>query len=210
MHKALSYGFISNETFFITQVALEQNVDAIFFITGYHRGFESIPRSRNEREATEWTRKTQERDYSRQLEKHTAEIPEMKQRIEKAMAKINADRAKKGQPPRILDQRWGVYSNADELGLKWNTPHPGHGPEYRIEGSEVSKYFNKLVDELYKKNNKPVPSINVILFLAGDEEFREEWDKQLEKYVRSFKGKKRVIRGGNEITTASSSKETTN
>ena len=91
------------------------------------------------------------------------------------MAKINADRKKKGQPPRVLEQRWGVYSNTNELGLKWppNTNHPGQKPSHEIRDSDVSKYFRKLIDKLYEDQDKPVPSVNVVLFLAGDEAFSD-------------------------------------
>ena len=126
------------------------------------------------------------------------------------MAKINAARKKKGQPPRVLEQRWGVYSNARELGIKWTTSHPGHRPSHEIKDSDVAKYFRKLVDELYEKDEKPVPSVSVVLFLAGDEELRKEWKTQLDKYVRFFRGKNRVIRGLDEIQSARSSKETKN
>jgi hypothetical protein len=210
VHKVLPHGWGGNETGFITQYALEQNVDAIFFITGYHRGFETLRRPLNEREEAEWQRKIAKRDYVEQLAEHNAEIPEMEAKIRAEMVKINADRKKKGQPPRVLEQRWGVYSNARELGIKWTTSHPGHRPSHEIKDSDVAKYFRKLVDELYEKEGKPVPSVSVVLFLAGDEELREEWKNQLDEYVRFFRGKNRVIRGEDEIKSASSAKDITN
>jgi hypothetical protein len=208
VHKVLPHGWRGNETGFITQYALEQNVDAIFFITGYHRGFETLRRPMNEREEAEWQRKIAKSDYVEQLAEHKAEIPKMEAKIRAEMVKINSDRKKKGQPPRVLEQRWGVYSNANELGIKWTASHPGHRPSHEIKDSVVAKYFRELVDELYEKDDKPVPSVNVVLFLAGDEELREEWQDQLDEYVRFFRGKNRVIRGEDEITSARSSKST--
>ena len=212
VNTAMRHGWRGNETGFITQVALEQNVDAIFFITGYHRGFETIRRTLNEREEAEWQRKIAKRDYIKQLAAHKLEIPKMQAKIKAEMAKINAERKKKGQPARVLEQRHGVYSNANELGLKWpkGTNHPGHKPSHEIRDSDVSKYFRTLVDELYENDEKPVPSVSVVLFLAGDEELRKEWKTQLDKYVRFFRGKNRVIRGKDEIQSARSSKNTTN
>lgn len=210
VYKVLPRGWGGNETGFMTQYALEQNVDAIFFITGYHRGFETLRRPLNEREEAEWQRKIAKPDYIKQLAKHKAEIPKMEAKIKAEMAKINAARKKKGQPPRVLEQRWGVYSNARELGLKWTTRHPGHRPSHEIKDSDVAKYFRKLVDELYEKDEKPVPSVSVVLFLAGDEELKKEWKDQLDKYVRFFRGKNRVIRGLDEIQSARSSKGTKN
>lgn len=203
-------GSRGNETAFITQVALEQNVDAIFIITGYHRGFEQIRRKPTERENAEWERKQSARKYQEQLAEHKLEIPEMERRIAAEMAKINAERAQKGQPPRVLAQRYGVYSNASELGLKWKVEHPGWQPAYIREPREVSKYFKTLVNTLYKDKGAPEPSINVVLFLAGDETMRDDWEDQLKDYVQYFNGKYRIIRGLDEIKSARSSKSTTN
>ncbi|MFT5824639.1 MAG: hypothetical protein ACI8ZW_000120 [Yoonia sp.] len=210
VYAVLQRSWAGNETGFMTQYALEQNVDAIFFITGYHRGFETLRRPLNEREEAEWQRKIAKSDYIKQLAAHQAEKPEMEAKIKAHMAKINAERKKKGQPPRVLEQRFGVYSNANELKIKWKSSHPGHRPSHQIKDSDVAKYFRKLVDELYESNDKPTPSVNVVLFLAGDEELRPAWQDQLDKYVRFFRGKNRVIRGEDEIKSARSSKDTKN
>jgi hypothetical protein len=210
VHTSLYHGWGGNETSFITQVALEQKVDAIFFITGYHRGFETLRRTMNERERADWDREVAKSSYQKQLAEHNLEIPKMEQRVKAEMAQINADRGKNGMPPRILSRRWGIYSNVIELGLNWKIRHPGHLPSFEIPDYEVGKYFRKLVDELYENKEKPVPSVNVILFLAGDEDYRDEWEKSLKKYVRFFGGKHRIIRGLDEIKSAQSSKSTSN
>jgi hypothetical protein len=203
-------GYRGNETGFITQVALEQNVDAVFMITGYHRGFEQIRRKPTERENNEWKRKTSARSYIKQLEAHELEVPIMQKRIKAELARINAERKKEGKPARVLEARFGVYSNANELGLTWETKHPGWQPTYVREPRLVSKYFKELVDTLYNDQGSPEPSINVVLFLAGDEEMRKEWEDQLDDYVDFFNGKYRIIRGLNEIRSARSSKDTKN
>lgn len=211
IHQAIrSAGAGGNETAFLTQYALEQGVDAIFFITGYHRGFENIRRPATEREKAEWERKTQSSSYQKQLAEHKLEIPEMEKRVKAELERQNAERKAKGLPPRVLGQRHGVYSNASELGLKWKTSHPGWQPAYWIEDRKVEKYFRELIDVLYTDKGMNEPSINVILFLAGDENFREEWKKSLDDYVRSFSGKNRIIRGEDEIKSSRSAKETTN
>ena len=211
VHKILPYGWRGNETAFMTQYALEQNVDAIFFITGYHRGFETLRRGMNEREAAAFKRAVAKPDYIKKMAKHKAEVPQMQARVKAELAKINAKRKAAGQPPRVLEQRNGVYSNAHELGLKWTNSPPQHPPRsFEVENRLVSKYFRNLVDQLYEDNNKPVPSVNVVLFLAGDEVFDANAKKLLDKYVRFFREKNRVIRGENEIKSARSSKETQN
>ncbi len=211
VHKILPHGWRGNETAFMTQVALEQNVDAIFFITGYHRGFETLRRPANERERAEIKRATSKPAYIKQMAKHQEEVAKMQARVKAEMKKINAARKAKGQPPRVLEQRHGVYSNANELGLKWTTSRPPHPPgSFEVPDRLISKYFRKLLDVLYEDHDKPVPSVSVILFLAGDEAFDKNAKTLLDKYVRFFRGKNRVIRGEDEIKSARSSKSTKN
>ena len=210
VYKSLSMEHRDNETIFITQYALEQNIDTIFFITGYHQGFEAVRRHLNEKEEIEWQKKISSREYKEQLAKHQIEVPQMQQRIRNELNRINAERKKKGQPPRVLNQRHGVYSNANELELNWNTRHPGHRPHPLIEPREIRKYVTKLNEQLYEQFDKPVPSINVVLFLAEDEAFSNKAQKQLKDYVSFYKGKHRIIRGEKEIKSARTAKNTKN
>jgi len=211
INKDMSWsGHRGNETAYMTQIALEQEVDAIFFITGYHRGFEQLRRRLTEREEADWQRIVTSRKYIDQLAEHQKEVPLMQKRINDAMAKINEDRKKKGQPPRVLAQRYGVYSNAGELDLKWETPHPGWMPYHSHKSREVEGYFKDLVEVLYTDKGGIKPSLNVVLFLAGDEEMRKDWEDQLDDYVDFFRGKYRIIRGLDEIKSARSSKDTVN
>ncbi len=203
-------GHRGNETATLTQFALEQNVDAIFFVTGYHRGFERIRRQLTEREQQDWNRTVNSRDYQEQLAEHSKEVPRMEKRVEEALKRINAERQNNGLPPRVLGQRHGVYSNANELGLEWKTPHPGWRPVYWRDVREVERYFKKLIDFLYSDKGGTAPSINVILFLAGDEEMRKVWEDSLDDYTRFFDGDYRVIRGEDEIEDARSAKDTKN
>lgn len=212
LQKILAWsGHGGNETGFITQVALEQNADAVFLITGYHRGFENIIGPASDQQTRDWERLIATRKYQEQLAAHKLEVPTMQQRINNQLARINADRAQKGQPARVLNQRYGIYSNANELGIQWETSHPGHGAGHQqIDTKDVIKYFKALNAELYEDYNRTPPSVNVVLFLAGDEVYQPEWKKQLDQYVRFFRGKNRVIRGGAEIIDARSSKSIKN
>lgn len=211
LQKALAYSRTQgNETAFLTQYALEQNVDAIFFIVGYHRGFEKIRRRPTESENKNWERTINSSKYQKQMAEHQLEVPLMKKRIEKELAKQNAERKAKGLPNRVLNQRYGIYSNARELGLEWKVPRPTGQPAYWVDENDVKKYFRKLLDVLYADKGITEPSINVILFLAGDEVYSKDAEKSLKSYVRTFSGKHRIIRGENEIKSARSSKKTTN
>ena len=40
---------------------------------------------------------------------------------------------------------------------------------------------------LYTDKNMTPPSLNVVLFLAEDETFEVQWEKQLNRYVRVFR-----------------------
>ena len=194
-----------NDTAFVTQLAIEQDVDAIFFIAGYHRGFERVRRRLTEQEEADWIRFSTSRKYQDQLAVHQKEVPIMQNRIDYEMAKINEERKKKGQPARVLNSRWGIYSDYRELGLEWETEHPGWRPDYFLESREIEKYFKNVVDILYTNKGSEKPSVNVILFLAGDEEMRKEWEDQLDDYTDFFRGKYRIIRGLDEINEARSS-----
>ena len=199
-----------NDTAFMTQLAVEQDVDAIFFIAGYHRGFERVRRRLTEQEEADWIRFSTSRKYQDQLAMHQKEVPIMQNRINYKMKKINEERKAKGQPARVLNSRWGIYSDYRELGLEWETEHPGWRPDYFLESREIEKYFKKVVDILYTNKGSEKPSVNVILFLAGDEEMRKEWEDQLDDYTDFFRGKYRIIRGLDEINEARSSSNTQN
>ncbi|MGZ0654133.1 hypothetical protein ACWPKS_00855 [Coraliomargarita sp. W4R72] len=210
-HKAAIFsGDRGNETAFLTQYALEQNVDAIFFVTGYHRGFEDIRRNPTEREERDWEKHISSSKYQKQLAKHQLEVPEMEKRVAAELAKQNAERKAKGIPLRVLDQRYGVYSNTNELELEWETPHPGWQPRHIIDDREVENYFRQLIDFLYTEKGGAKPSINVVLLLAKDEDFERDAERSLNRYVSFFSGKKRIIRGEDEIKSARSSRNTRN
>ena len=194
-----------NELTYLTQVFLEQSIDAVFVITGAHQGFQRIIRAPTEREKAEWQRVTSKPDYIKKLAAHNAERPEMSKRVAAELKRVNAARAKKGLPPKVI-----ANNAAGVLGIKWKTPHPGHGPRYYIEVNHIERYFKEVVKALYEDEGSQPPSINVVLFLAGDESYSDEREKNLKRYVRFFGGKSRVIRGQDEIKSARSSKDTKN
>ena len=192
-----------NQVGYVTQLALEQNADAIFMITGYHRGFEDLRRPMNAKEKVEWERTTNSSSYRKKLEKHNEEIPDMKKRIKDELGKINTLRAGNGQPPRILKDPTNIYKSSQELGLDWKNPHPGDAPSFVIKIDDIEDYFKRVMEYLYVAPQKP-PSVYVVLFLTEDEEFTRAWEYQLKQYIRFFNGKQRIIRGVNELKKASS------
>jgi hypothetical protein len=67
-----------------------------------------------------------------------------------------------------------------------------------------------VIEKLYTSKGQRPPSLNVILFLAGDEVYQKSWEDELKSYVRFFEGRSRIIRGKNEIKSARSATETVN
>ena len=212
LQAAVSWGHGANDTAFMTQVALEQSADAIFLITGYHRGFGNVVAPPSEKQKADWAKYQATKEYQEALAAYLKEESEMRKRVANELAKINAGRAKKGLPPRVLAKHSNdVRGNANELGLKWKHPHPGGGAGHTdVEPRHVEKYFKAVMEKLYLSRGQQSPSLNVVLFLAGDEAYDERWEDQLKSYVRFFGGRSRIIRGENEIKSASSAKDTKN
>lgn len=193
-----------NYTAYVTAVALEQDADAIFMITGRHQGIGKIVAPPTEKQLQDWENQKNSEEFKQQLAKYEAEEPEMRRKIQRELEKINADRAKKGQPPRVLKGGGNdVRGNASELGLVWKNPHPPGGPGHRdISPLKVTRYFKDLLERRYTERGVMAPSVNVVLFLAADEVFLDSWQVQLDEYARFFKGKRRIIRGESEIKSA--------
>lgn len=212
MQKSVSWGHGANDTAFMTQVALEQSADAIFMITGYHRGFGNVVAPPSEKQLSDWEKYKSGKEYQEQLAAYHQEEPEMRQRVANELAKINAKRAKDGLPPRVLRNHANdVRGNARELELDWKHSHPGGGPGHTdIEPRHVEEYFKQVMETRYLNREQQPPSLNVVLFLAGDEAYEERWQDELKSYVRFFRGKSRIIRGEDEIKSARSAKETKN
>ena len=205
-----SHGY--NDTAFITQVAIEQNADSIFIITGYHRGFDTLAAPPSAKLLQEWENLRSSEEYTRQLALYEQEVPDMIKRIDNELARINSDRISRGLPERVLKKRRDdVRGNANELGLEWRNPHPPGGPGHMdIDRSKGIQYFKELLKYRFTDKGAKAPSINVILFLAGDEEYASEWENNLKSYAHFFQGRSRILRGANEIRSARSSMDIKN
>ena len=199
-----------NEIAFLTQLAIEQDVDAIFFISGYHRGFDRVRRRLNEKEDADWLKLSTSPKYLEQKAAHEKEMPEMANRVRFKLNKINNERKQKGLPPRVLTARFGYHDEAKELELEWKNKRPELRPYILLESRELEKYFESVIDALYTNKRSTKPSVNVILFLAGNEEMDKKWEDNLDDYTDFFRGKNRIIRGFDEIKSARSSSNTQN
>lgn len=200
------------------QYSLEMGVDAIFELMGRHDGLNRIrlAYSAEEIAKAEQTKTNFLKRNPRVVEEiaaHQAEIPQMRQRIQSAHAQLNKQRQSKGQPPKVLTGN--VYHDARELGLKWEHPKPEY-PELQplgvkwLEPRNVRRYMVELVRKLYDNKGGKPPIVSIVLFLAGDEELNPAQEEAIEDYVGFFRGKLRILRGLNEIESASTAKDTKN
>ncbi|MGZ0655009.1 hypothetical protein ACWPKO_14645 [Coraliomargarita sp. W4R53] len=195
-----SQGYSGNENAYLAQVFMEQSIDAIFIISGRHTGFQKIRRNPTQRENEEWRRTVTSSSYKKDLAKYYEELPIAMKKANKALAEYNEMRKKKGLPPRISDGG----SVISDMKIKMKNSHPGGQPAYFIEGDDIRSYFRDLTKKIYDDKGGTPPSINVILFLAGDEKFSKNQEDDLKEYTRFFDGKYRIIRGLNEIKAAAS------
>ena len=212
MQAAVSWNNGHNHTAFMTQLVIEQSADAIFMITGDHRGFGQVVAPPSEAQLIAWEELRSSAAYQEQAAAFYQEEPEMRQRVANELAKINKARAARGEPPRVLARKSNdVRGQAHELGLSWKNPHPGGGPGHTSTSPrDVEKHFTNVIEKLYTSRGQQPPSLNVILFLAGDEVYEKSWEEDLKSYVRFFKGRSRIIRGKNEIISARSASEKMN
>lgn len=198
VYTTIKKGGVVHVNNYLTQIFLQQSIDAVFVVTGRSSGFTRAKRPPTEAEKAKWERVTSRPDYQKKLALHNAEKPEMKKRVEAALKKLNRERAAKGIPPKVF-----VGNMHAQLGLKFKNAHPGYAPSYFIEERQVEKYFKDLVKVLYSAKQVKEPSVNVVLLLAADEVFKDQAEAELKEYTRFFGGKYRVIRGLNEIKAAS-------
>jgi hypothetical protein len=195
----------------VAQQAMEMNVNAIFMITGQHKGFGQIRLALSAEQEAQRQANLDAFTKTPEYKAHRAEWPEMQKRIKEALAKENQRRAAKGQPPKVI-RGGNPVRDAAEFGLAWKNPPPGSSGNIIMmaDSNQTEKYFKAFCKEQFSKSGRQPPSTNVILFLAEDEELSKEQKNAIQKYTRYFKGKLKVIRGLSGITKSSSAKGTSN
>lgn len=202
----------SMSTLALDQMVLEMQVDAIFQILGNHKGYSRI---RKNLTSTQWSAWKQEvlkvenqiKDNPKLQEGITArnnDRARLKIAVKDELAKQNEQRASKGLPPRVVSD--DLESAMKTLNLRFSTPEPMRtpNPPYSwAETSEVENYFKSLKKKLFTDAGTPVTSMNIILFLAENENFSEEKEDSVDDFVRDFNGKMKIIRGLAEIKSQS-------
>ncbi|HBR94744.1 MAG TPA: hypothetical protein DEA90_11325, partial [Opitutae bacterium] len=85
-----------NETAYLTQVFLEQSIDAVFVIAPRHSGFQRIARPYTQKENEAWKKRTSDPRYQEQLKEHNKERAELVKKAREIKAKRDAERKKRG------------------------------------------------------------------------------------------------------------------
>lgn len=195
----------------LTQLTLEMKVDAIFYITGQHPGYGRVRKDLTKEEQVEYEIRAKEEaerikndpESQAMIAARQAERDQMQKTIEAKVKALNAQRAANGLPPKVITTH--LEANMNMFGLKYSTPTPPRVPNYPIiwaEEREIKRYFKTLDEKLFLDRGDRPPNINVILFLAEDEELRKEAEDSLKGFVRDYKGKMKIIRGLAEINGA--------
>ena len=204
-----------------TQKLLEMKVDAIFYITGRHSGYTNfrlgyLPK---ELEALK-TKFAQEQELNKTdpdrialIQARKAEEAELLKTVKKKLATLNEQRAAKGIPPKVIGGH--LPSQMKFFGLSYKTAEPPptglHIPPHSLaRENDTRKYFKRLTKKLYLDLGDRPPSINIILFLAKDEEYPANIEKSVKQLVRDFNGKMKIIRGLSQIKSSAQSSQVAN
>jgi hypothetical protein len=197
----------NNRSALLTQFLLEQSADAAYIITGEHQGFEYIFTELNARDQERYDRITNSEEYKKYFSDYMAERTEIKKLATAKKEAEDLDRIKRGLPPRVVTGDLGY-----EMGFEAKLEHPHEVFELSAvdttEERAIRNYFRELIDARYYQKGRTPPTINLVLFLAGDEKFA--YSQKLKEYTGLFKGDFRIIRGLNQIQNARSSSQTTN
>lgn len=184
-----------------THVALEQRPDTVFILSGRPPRFSDVRRSLTENEKKEWDRNVNSPAYQAALKRYNEELSATRQAVEDAKSRLNQDRKKKGLPPKVWDN-W-PEAVAKELGLGWKNEHPGREPRVFFKEDVLHKYFREILQNTYGGDPKDYPSVNVVVYIAKDEELSSDHEKASRKFVNYFRGKIRTLEGLDAIKNAS-------
>lgn len=193
----------------LTQVMLEQNADLIYVITSEWAGFSRLRRPPNEREAAAIQRENElinrrraSSEYQRQLQQYNEARQAVARQVHEREMRERADRERRGLPRRI----WRTGSLAEkmrEYNITMSVEHPDRSLPPRnaptaffFEAREIESYFRNFLRENFRGQNRPIPRINLILFLAEDEQVSRPVVDNIRNYLRMFNnGRFRELRG---------------
>lgn len=197
----------------LTHNALEQDTDLIYVITANWGGFTNLRRKITEREQQQIDRERARLEattaFQRAITAHMEEKTRLREVIRQREAAEATERRQRNLPPRVwirasADSRRGFHERrrAYEITMRTTDPRPvelfwpRESPIYRHEPRLVEDYFRNYLRVFYRDENKPIPRMNVILFLAEDEELTRERVAEIRGFLRHFNnGRMRELRG---------------
>lgn len=197
----------------LIQNALEQDADLIYVITANWGGFSNLLRTITERELQQIERDKARLEatsaFQREHAAHMEEKTRLREVIRQREAAEAAERRQRNLPPRVwihnsVDSRHGFHERrrAYDIPMRNRDPRPAElfwpreSPIYRHEPRQVEDYFRNYLRAFYRDQNKPIPRMNVILFLAEDEELSRERVTEIRSFLRHFNnGQMRELRG---------------
>ena len=140
------------------------------------------------------------------------EEAEILKTITARLATLNKQRAAKGLPPKVVSEYLPFRMKTFGLSFKTADPPPTNLwlPRSKASENDARNYFKELANKLYLDQGDRPPSINVILFLAEDEEFPANKENSVKKLVRDFNGEMKIIRGLSQIKSSAQSSQVVN
>jgi hypothetical protein len=215
LHRSLDTNHWSavNRTMYITQIILEQSIDAAFIITSRHSGFSRGRRVPSQEEIDRYVGEATpetEAQYREEMQEWRRVVAEANREAQERLDEENRQRQRDGLPPRIIaaTDLWRAYGDLrPEMEPPVRVGTIEQVPRVFFSGRDMERYFGEVIDSLYgpdsAQGDRP-PSINVVLFRAADGELSNEEESNLRDYTRFFRGKYRVLRGFEEIRFAAS------
>jgi hypothetical protein len=193
----------------LTQVMLEQNADLIYVITSEWGGFTRLRRPPNEREAAAIQRENEvisrrraSAEYQRQLQAYNEARQQAARQVHEREVRERADRERRGLPPRIwrsgsLDEKMREYNISIAVEHPDRSLPPRNAPTtFHLEARQIESYFRDYLRDNFRAENRAIPRINLILFLAEDEQVSRSVVDNIRNYLRMFNnGRFRELRG---------------
>jgi hypothetical protein len=196
----------------LTQIALEQNADLIYVITANWQGFTTMVREITDRETEQIARDRARLEatsaFQRELRLYLEEEATVWQQIRAKEAAEAAERRRRNLPPRIWfhagegRHAFNEKRRAYDIAMRHRDPRPvelfwpQESTRYRHDARAMEDYFRSYLRIFYRNENKPVPRMNLILFLAEAEDLPRETVEGIRGFLRHFNnGRFRELRG---------------
>ncbi len=158
----------------------------------------------HERELEKWKGSREERAFNEWHETYRAPVHKKAQEIWDAE---QAKRRAAGRPERIVVGNH-ILITMRENNLKYEKPHPPGPPTYHpywdyTNARLIERFREELIREMYRMQNKPDPSVNIILF-GKDERASKNWQEFVAGVNRGRRGQFRQIQSLVEMQAAAS------